>query len=411
MSDRNKNRRSLLADFFRYQQDQLSGKERNSFERELQKDNFASEAAEGFELVSGEDAMKDITDLQNRLKTRTAGRKRIIIYRVAASIAILMMISTLFIFIGRNNSVKKLADNSIQSQELKVTESQPLTEPARTENRGQIQPVKSMKKSDKAVSIQAEMKTATGAALSERSIPELNRSNDSVASVKVQPARLYASDEKRSLAAKSISKDKSQSFHNATGIILSSEDNQPLPGVNVHVKGTANGVITDLTGKFNINLPDSSNVTLIADYIGMIPKEFSPKADTKVEVKLDPSLSSLSEVIVTGYGSKRYDYADEEAIPGHTTPQPSIGKSEFDKYIKENLHRPDTLSTGQRVVVVVSFLVRKDGKIDSITIIRSPAKPFSDEAIRVLKSGPSWKPALDGNIKVEEEVRLRVVFK
>ena len=48
MSDRNKNKKSLLADFFRYQKDKLSGKERNSFERELQKDNFAREAAEGY---------------------------------------------------------------------------------------------------------------------------------------------------------------------------------------------------------------------------------------------------------------------------------------------------------------------------------------------------------------------------
>lgn len=411
MSGRNKNKRSFLADFFRYKQDQLSGKERNSFERELQRDDFSREAAEGYSLVSGEHAAKDIKDLQNRLNARTAGRQRILIYRIAASIAILMMISTLFVFIGRNRSGKKLADNSTQPFELKITESPPLTEPKNPENRPEIQPAKSVNNSDQRASIQVEMKPSAGTSRADRPVKALNPFNDSLSVVKSEPANPYASDEKRLRPVKMAAKDRSQSFLNATGVILSSEDNQPLPGVNVHIKGTSTGVITDLAGKFSINLPDSSGVTLIADYIGMLPKEFSPKADTNVEIKLDPSVASLSEVVVTAYGIKRYDSAYEETSPGHTPPQPSGGKLEFDKYIKENLHRPDTLSIGQRAVVVVSFLVRKDGKIDSIRIRRSPGRLFSDEAIRVLKSGPSWKPALNGDIKVEEEVRLRVVFK
>jgi hypothetical protein len=411
MSDRNKNRSSLLTDFFRYQKDQLSGKERNSFERELQKDNFAREASEGFALVSNEDAMKDLTDLQNHLKTRTARNQRKIIYRLVASIAIVMTISTLYIFIGRNKSGIKLADNSIQAPELQIAKRQPLTEPEVKENRSGVQKALTKKKSDNIVPMQSDMKAAADAALSERSIPALSSLHDSVPSFKVEPIGRYASDERRSLPAKAIAKDRSQSFHEATGIVLSSEDNQPLPGVNVYVKGTKTGVTTDIAGKFNINLPDSSNVTLVADYIGMLPKEFTARADKNVEVKLDPSLSSLSEVVITGYGSNKYDSVEEEVIPGHKPPQPSVGKSEFDKYMKENLHRPDTISAGQRVVVVVTFLVRRDGKIDSIRIIRSPGKLFSDEAIRVLKAGPSWNPALEGDTQVEEEVRLRVVFK
>ncbi len=48
MRDRNKNKRLKFPDFFRYSSDKMSGKERNSFERELQKDPFAMEASEGF---------------------------------------------------------------------------------------------------------------------------------------------------------------------------------------------------------------------------------------------------------------------------------------------------------------------------------------------------------------------------
>jgi len=61
--------------------------------------------------------------------------------------------------------------------------------------------------------------------------------------------------------------------------------------------------------------------------------------------------------------------------------------------------------------VVLGFLVRRDGSIDSINIVRSPGKLFSDEAIRVLKSGPLWNPAKDKGNTVEEYVRLRLVFR
>jgi hypothetical protein len=339
MSDRNKNKKSLLADFLRYQQDKLSAKERNSFERELQRDDFAREAAEGYSLVSGDHAIKDIKDLQNRLNARTARRQRLLIYRIAASIAILMVISTLFVFVGKNRSGKKLADNSIQPNEFKVTKNLPLTEPAIPANKPEIQAAKSVKNSDKTVSINAGMKQSAVTSRAKRPVMELHPSDDSTSIIKSEPSKLYASDERR------------------------------LRPVNI----TA--------------------------------------ADSNVEVKLDTSVASLSEVVVTGYGSRKYDSAYEESSPGHTPPLPSGGKTLFDNYIKENLHRPDSLPTGQRAVVVVSFLVRKDGKIDSIRIIRSPGRLFSDEAIRVIKSGPSWKPALDGETKVEEEVRLRVVFK
>jgi protein TonB len=61
--------------------------------------------------------------------------------------------------------------------------------------------------------------------------------------------------------------------------------------------------------------------------------------------------------------------------------------------------------------VILNFLVRADGTIDSIMIIKSPGKKFSDEAVRLLKTGPAWKPAEEDGKPVEDEVRLRLVFK
>ncbi len=100
----------------------------------------------------------------------------------------------------------------------------------------------------------------------------------------------------------------------------------------------------------------------------------------------------------------------EENVPGHIPPQPVNGKPEFDKYIRENIHQPDSLITGQSKEVSLSFLVRADGSLDMFRIISSPGKQYSDEAIRLIKSGPAWKPARQSGKQVDDRVKVRIVF-
>lgn len=411
MSVRNKNIKNFVFRFFRYHQDKLSGKERNSFERELQKDPFAEEAAEGFSLVSEQDAAKDISDLQKLLMKRTSGKRRIIFLQIAASIAVLMIISTVYLYLEKNKSVEKLAENSVPSPELKITIGEPLTEQVNRniteDKKGTVQ----KKKTENLAGKQTENEVSENLAPLPKDIASLNLKDDSQRSLKVEPSGVMKPDNKNLVASRAMAQDRSVSSHNVRGTILSSDDNLPIPGVSVIVKGTNLGAITDLAGKFSINLPDTSKVTLVADFIGMERKEFSANPNKPAEIKLDPSLASLSEVVVTGYGIRRRDSDYEEVSPEHSAPQPSVGKSNFNKYVQENLHRPDTLTKGQRVVVVLGFMVRSNGSIDSIRIVRSPGKSFSDEAIRVLKSGPGWNPAKENGVNVEEYVTLRLVFR
>jgi TonB family protein len=61
--------------------------------------------------------------------------------------------------------------------------------------------------------------------------------------------------------------------------------------------------------------------------------------------------------------------------------------------------------------VVLSFTVTLNGNLANIKVVRSPGKSFSDEAIRLLQSGPGWKPASENGAIIEDEVRVRIVFK
>ncbi|MDN5214352.1 TonB-dependent receptor [Fulvivirgaceae bacterium BMA12] len=88
-----------------------------------------------------------------------------------------------------------------------------------------------------------------------------------------------------------------------TGQVTSSEDGLGLPGVNVKEKGTANGTITDLEGKFRITVPEGA--TIIFSYIGYVTEEVIVNSQSEINVSLIPDVTALSEVVVIGYGTEQ----------------------------------------------------------------------------------------------------------
>jgi TonB-linked SusC/RagA family outer membrane protein len=79
-----------------------------------------------------------------------------------------------------------------------------------------------------------------------------------------------------------------------------------LPGASVSLKGTTQGTISDGDGKFTLMLPASAEATIIVSFIGYRQKEVTlSSGQTSVEVLLQTDLSTLDEVIVVGYGTKK----------------------------------------------------------------------------------------------------------
>jgi TonB family protein len=409
MRDKNKNLTSI--DFLRYRRNEMSGEERNSFERELQKDPFAEEAADGFTSISPEETSKNIENLKKRLKSRIVRRQRYIYYRIAASVAVLLVISSIFIIINRSINTKLPAEIDIINEPLEIAVNQPIVQkPEEIVESGKPAMI-SHTKADR--SYGQMQKNGAGTVI----VPfETAKFTTAQRIDSIQPSGIKAADEyiveNLTVTPSAVNAmERSSSEFKVKGRIFSSEDNLPLPGASISIKGTNTGVITDAKGNFDITLPDTRKRTLIASVVGMESKEFEAKKDSEVKVTLNPAISELSEVVVVGYGSTRNDVKKEEVFTGYVPPQPVNGISSFNNYIRENIHRPDTTTSGQRVVVVVSFLVRTNGNIDSIRIVKSPGKPFSDEAIRLIKSMPSWKPAEENGKQIEDEVKVRIVFR
>lgn len=88
-----------------------------------------------------------------------------------------------------------------------------------------------------------------------------------------------------------------------SGKVLSAQDNFPLPGVSVQVKGTNTGVSTDENGNFTITAPQGS--VLVFSYLGYLTKEINAETGAPMEIKLQPDLEELESVVVVGYGTQK----------------------------------------------------------------------------------------------------------
>ena len=92
------------------------------------------------------------------------------------------------------------------------------------------------------------------------------------------------------------------------------ENGDGMPGVNVLVKGTATGTVSDADGKFSISVPGNDAV-LVFTFVGYGTKEVSVGGRTTVDEVLEPDQTSLDEVVVTGYGvDKRREIAGAVSI-------------------------------------------------------------------------------------------------
>ncbi|MEZ4902275.1 MAG: carboxypeptidase-like regulatory domain-containing protein [Spirosomataceae bacterium] len=88
-----------------------------------------------------------------------------------------------------------------------------------------------------------------------------------------------------------------------TGRVTDAADNNALPGVNVLIKGTNTGATTDSEGRFTLNAPTNGG-TLVVSYIGYTTQEIAIGSRSNIEVALKADTKTLSEVVVTGYGSQ-----------------------------------------------------------------------------------------------------------
>jgi len=168
-------------------------------------------------------------------------------------------------------------------------------------------------------------------------------------------------DRKIILAPSYLSSDLQQKA--VTGRVTDTRTGEPMAGVNIQVKGSTVGAISDDKGKFSLT-PTDPNSTLVFSFIGYIGQEIPLEGKTVIDVALNQLMNEISEVVVIGYGvQKRVNVVGSVASITGTSIQ-SIPASDLTNSLAGRL--PGTIirqTSGEPGLDAATILIRGRGTL------------------------------------------------
>ncbi len=198
---------------------------------------------------------------------------------------------------------------------------------------------------------------------------------------------------------------------------VTDESGEPLIGANVYFPNNEAAITTDFDGKFAVELRSTDSIAIV-NYTGFESSTFSIGLGKDLQFQLSPGVE-LNEVAISDYSLESIDDSnadmlsqnedarkkkerDATASKAEATVQTSIaepdkGFKKYAKYIKRNLKYPvSARSNNIEGEVVVKFKVLPNGELFDFRILQSLGYGCDEEAIRLIKDGPTWN-VIDAN--------------
>lgn len=433
MSSKKKHR--TIPEYIGYLKGELSATERHALERDLEADAFEKEAMEGFEMITPGELEEDLLTLHSRLRKRQQKRRRVTLYSIAATVASLLVVGTIFINIydfnpkadretdqveeslmmekspepseAKETTAAKKLDAPADKEELSVPEQEREMAAAVVAEEPVREPVMEDLIMDEA---EEELAGVAAPQMAREEVPEIAEEMapapeaDAVLAVEAAPTRRQKraqSKVRTEVSAMDQEKATQSLIGKVSGVVISAEDMDPLPGATVMVRGLTSGYVSDMEGRFTVPAGEEAQTIVVASYVGMVTEEYQLDPDQENRVLMQPDQSTLNEVVVVAN-------PDYEVFKGA---EPVGGIEAYKIYVEKNIRFPagDTLS--KREIVILKFTVNPDGSLSGILSLRSPGDAFTEEAIRLLEEGPLWNPAQGETGTTDDEVRMRIVFK
>lgn len=218
-----------------------------------------------------------------------------------------------------------------------------------------------------------------------------------------------------------------------TGTVLDAESGDPLIGAAVLAKGTTNGTITDLEGKFRLSM--MSDQILYVSYIDYEHQELVAAENVTVNLKR-AAPESLGGVIVTQESVEFSNGTSASSEAAQETPESVTVKdengtdevftvvsemasfpgknseAELMAFLVKNLHYPASCAEkGIEGRVIVKFAILPDGSLSEFEATSSPDDELTAAALEVCKKMPKWNPAKQRGKAVKSYFALPVIFK
>ncbi|WP_455674014.1 TonB family protein [Phocaeicola sp.] len=236
--------------------------------------------------------------------------------------------------------------------------------------------------------------------------PEVSKELDEISSVKVNDlAAIVKAEEVKSFESQPVKEIKLK------GQVREKENNEPVVGASVIIKGTTSGTISDKEGNFVITT--SVGETLVVSFVDCKPKEV-----------VIPGGKTENMVITL-------DIEERKKMPQHVpepVEKPVLANDVFQvveempefpggmaaclKFMGENIRYPEVAhSNGVQGKVIVQFVVEEDGSITSPEVVRAVDPYLDAEALRVIMTMPKWKPGKQRGQAVKVKYTIPVSFK
>lgn len=384
------------------------GKDANQLEREAMKDPFLRDAIEGFDAVQG-NHFSAIEELEKKITERQQKKSKTVYFRrwtigIAATIALILGIGGLLEYnfkkapeiavVTPKKEIDTVNSTSIKEKEIESTPIKTVPDKIISQNidKKQTQPKSTSKPVEgfsEIVENESPIQTEIASYSKDIASDEINDLNKNIPELKVLTSP-------SATALKPIS----NTVQNKISGIVVDENNEPVIGATVQLKGTNSQTISDINGKYELAAPKdkTTDLKLVANYIGYSKKEIIANTDSNI-IKLQPDNIALNEVVVVGYGTQK-----KSAITGavsNVCNSNSFGTTEFKAYYEK--HRNKALCNTSRMTLKASFYVNDAGRPTEIKIEVAPCEEMEKEFVTILQASPNWT---DKNRKEKITIRF-----
>ena len=266
--------------------------------------------------------------------------------------------------------------------------------------------------------------------------PEVSNKLDEISSVKVNDlTSIVKAEEVKSVEISSDEKLK------VSGTVLAADTKAPVLGASVIIRGTTNGTLTDLDGKFVLAGLKKDDVIQVS-FVGFQTRSVIVKDESPLTILLDDDVQNLEEMIVVGMGAKDgkpakaentdvvFDMPLEEAMKAEKqqkeTPQkeevifqvveqmPEFpgGMQKALEFLGKNIKYPVAAQEAKiEGRVIVQFVVGRDGSVSDAKVMRGVNPELDAEAVRVVSIMPNWIPGKQRGKAVAVKYTMPIMFR
>ncbi len=248
--------------------------------------------------------------------------------------------------------------------------------------------------------------------------PEVSNKLDEISSVKVNDLTSIVKAEE----VKSMENSSDEKFK-VSGTVLAADTKIPVIGASVIIRGTTNGTLTDLDGKFTLTGLKKDDVIQVS-FVGFQTRSVIVKDESPLTIMLDDAVQNLDEMVVVAMapGEEQQPVKKEEpkGEPQEKVifqvveemPQFPGGMGEAMKFLAKNMKYP--VAAQQAKIegrVIVQFVIERDGSVSDVKVMRGVSPELDAEAIRVVSMMPKWIPGKQRGKAVAVKYTMPIMFR